>query len=96
MPWESILDQLEDRCADGIKTLEELPRSPECLKYMVRVHITVDEQDLRKTLRQLGVRPYVVLQLLYFLIDQGHVAFRGKGRACELKQRMREALFGKR
>ena len=59
---------------------------------MVRSHVAINEHCLSKTLRRLGVRPYVVLQLFYFLIDQGRATFRGRGRVWELKQRMREAM----
>ena len=38
------------------------------------------------------MRPYVLLLLLDYLIDQGHEVFRGKGSAALLKQRMRDAV----
>ena len=42
--------------------------------------------------RQIYVRPFVVLRLLYHLIDSGHEAFRDKGSAEALKRQMREAV----
>ena len=48
--------------------------------------------DLKRHLRQLHVRPYVLLLLLDFLIDRNHEVFRGKGSALELKEKMREAV----
>ena len=90
MPWEDILADLKKNCMDG--DLLEIPRPEECVKYMLRAHITVDGVDLKKNLKQLHVRPYVLLLLLDFLIDRNHEVFRGKGSALELKERMREAV----
>ena len=90
MPWEDILADLKKNCMDG--NLLEIPRPEECVKYMLRAHITVGGVDLKKNLKQLHVRPYVLLLLLDFLIDRNHEVFRGKGSALELKERMREAV----
>ena len=59
---------------------------------MLRVHLRVGNIDFSKKLRDLKVRPFVVLQLLYFLIDRGHPVFKGKGAAIELKERMRVSV----
>ena len=90
MPWEDILRDLERNCLD--KGLLEIPRPQDCLKYLLRAHITVGTVDLKKCLKQLHVRPYVLLLLLDWLIDQNHEVFRGKGSAVVLKQKMREAV----
>ena len=47
---------------------------------------------MAKVLRQLTVRPYVLLQLLYFLIEHNHEVFRNKGGMNELRQQMEEAV----
>ena len=90
MPWEDILADLKRNCLD--KDMVEIPRPAECLKYILRVHLTVAGVDLRRTLRQLHVRPHVLLLLLHFLIDRNHEVFRGKGSPLELKERMRTAV----
>ena len=59
---------------------------------MLRVHLKVGKIDFSRKLKQLHVRPFIVLQLLYFLIDQNHEVFRGKGTAIELKAKMRAAV----
>ena len=51
------------------------------LKYFLRVHLRVDKGSMEKALKQLTVRPYVLLKLLYFLIEQNHEVLRGKGNA---------------
>ena len=70
----------------------EVPHPEECVKYMLRAHITPGGVDLKKHRKQLLVRPYVLLLLLDFLIDRNHEVFRGEGSALELKARMREAV----
>ena len=45
-----------------------------------------------KVIKQLTVRPYVLLQLVYFLIDNNHEVFRNKGNMNELRQQMKEAV----
>ena len=69
-----------------------LPRSPECLKYVLKVQLRVDRQNMAKVLRQLTVRPYVLLQLLYFLIEHNHEVFRKKGSIAQLRQQMQQAV----
>ena len=59
---------------------------------MLKVHLRVDRQNMAKVLRQLTVRPYVLLQLLYFLIEHNHEVFRNKGSMNELRQQMKEAV----
>ena len=72
--------------------METLPRSPDCLRYIFKVHLRVDRQNMAKVLRQLTVRPFVLLQLLYFLIEHNHEVFRKKGSMAELRQQMQAAV----
>ena len=89
MPWEDILRDLRRNCGDdGLR----LPRKQEVLKYLLRLHLRVRDFDYKKMVRQIYVRPFVVLRLLYELIDSGHEVFRGKGSAEALKQQIREAV----
>ncbi len=91
MPWEDIVEELRRHCLDK-EVLNAVPRTPECLKYILRVNLRIDRYNMAKVLRQLSVRPFVLLQLLYFLIDQHHEAFRGKKTARELREDMRVAV----
>jgi hypothetical protein len=59
---------------------------------MLKVHLRVDRQNMAKVLRQLTVRPFVLIQLLYFLIEHNHEVFRNKGSMMELRQKMKEAV----
>ena len=59
---------------------------------MLRVHLNLGGVDLRKTLKQLHVRPYVLLLLLDYFIKQNHEVFRGKESPVELKQKLRVAV----
>ena len=90
MPWEDILEALKRNCSD--RNLEEIPLPQECVKYMLRVHLQVRGIDMKKYLKQLMVRPFVLIALLDYLIGQNHEVFRGKGTAEELRDRMRRAV----
>ena len=68
MPWEDILQELKDKCESLFDEAHLLPRKPECLKYVLKVNLRVDRQNMHKVLKQLTIRPFVLLQLLYFLI----------------------------
>ena len=88
MPWEDILEQLQVHGED--RNSQNLPRPQECLKYMLRLHLQVNGLDFRKHLKQVQVRPYVLIALLDFLIQMNHESFRGKGSAEALRQKVRE------
>ena len=91
MPWADILAELQQH-AEASDVVDAIPRKPDALKYMIRVHLRVNERSMEKALRQLNVRPYVLLQLLFYLIDHNHKVFRGKGNVEQLRQRMRAAV----
>ena len=59
---------------------------------MLRLHAMLNGFDFKKHLKQVQVRPFVLLHLLYFLIDRNHEVFRGKGTAQDLKRRMDAAV----
>ena len=80
MPWEDIVAQLQEHGDDRHSHM--LPRPQECLKYMLRLHLQVNGLDFRKHLKQVQVRPHVLIALLDFLIDMNHESFRGKGSVC--------------
>ena len=90
MPGEDILESLQRNCTD--RNLSDLPHPEECLKYMLRVVVKVNGLDLKKHLKQIMVRPFVLVALLDFLIDRNHEVFRGKGSPQELRAKMRAAV----
>ena len=91
MPWEDVVDNLNRAIAD--KDLTELPRTPEQLKYLVRLYLRVGRVEVDKHLKNvLCLRPHVLVMLLHYLIDQGHEAFRGKAAPQLLKARVEEAV----
>ena len=90
MPWEDILKELRENYLD--RDFLDLPRRAEHLKYIMRVHLNVAGQNMEKHIKQLRVRPFVLLLLLEFLIDRRHEVFKGKGSPEELKRKMREIV----
>ena len=68
MPWEDIIRELRQSCLDT--DLFNVPRPEECLPYIMRVHLKVAGHNLDKHIKQLRVRPYVLLLLLDYLIGQ--------------------------
>ena len=92
MPWEDILQELKDKCETYEAEAHLLPRKPDCLKYVLKVHLRVDRQNMAKVLRQLSVRPFVLLQLLFFLIEHNHEVFRNKGTVQKLQAEMQELV----
>ena len=79
MPWESILTELMEQCLETHPEGLSLPRSPQALRCIVKVFLRVDKKSMDPILRQLTVRPYVLIQLLRFLWDHNHEVFRKKG-----------------
>ena len=90
MPWQDILRSLQCNIDDD--TLAALPRAESTLGYVLRVSLKVEHVDIRKYLKAVHVRPFVVLLLLHYLIDQEHEVFAGKGIVTALKERMRLAV----
>ena len=68
MPWEDIVQELS---TNGAK----YPRCQESLKYFVRVHLTVCGVDMKKYMREIMVRPFVLNRLIDYLIDSKHEAY---------------------
>ena len=55
MPWEDILEELKGHCEDHHKEAGLLPRSPECLKYVLKVHMRVDRQNMERCMVGLNI-----------------------------------------
>ena len=90
MPWEDVIESLHNNMKD--KKFLTYPLREECLKYVLRVHLQVAGVDMKKHLKQVSVRPHVLVRLLDYLIGQNHPVFHGKGSAAELQERMRRVI----
>lgn len=86
MPWQDILQQLTSPLSD--KDMAEIPRSPECLRFLVRFTLANELGPMLGQCRALFLRPGVVLLCLFELIKMGHEAFAGQGDAAEIRRRM--------
>ena len=87
MPWQDILRQLKAPLSE--QDMEQIPRSPESLRYLVRFTLANELGEMLGRCKSLFLRPGVVLLCLYELIRRGHEAFAGKGEAEELRQQMK-------
>ena len=92
MPWEDVVKSLNRSMSDA--DLESIPRDEECLKYMFRLHLKVAGKDFHQHLKQVHLRPQVLVMLLHELIDRQHHAFKGYGPADDLKDRTRKLKEG--
>ncbi len=90
MPWEDIVRSMNACMSDA--DLRSLPREEDCLKYLLRLHLKVAGKDFHQHLKQVHLRPFVLVELLHELIEKQHVCFTRKGSAEELKQRMAAAV----
>ena len=68
MPWEDIVKSLHQR-------IKSIPRDPECLKYMLRLHLKVAGQDFHQHLKQVHLRSAILVLLLQELFRRKHEAF---------------------
>ena len=90
MPWESIIKDLNQKVS--AQDLAELPRDDECLSYLVRPHLKVAGKDFHQHLKQVHLRPFVLVLLLHELIDNGHPVYDASIPAAILKERVSEAV----
>ena len=86
MPWEDIVRSVDDAVSD--KDLAELPKGPEHLKYLCRLHLKVGSVDCAQYLKEVKLRPFVLVLLLRELIERRHGPFADNPRAQKLRERM--------
>ena len=72
--------------------MESVPRPPECLKYILRVHLRVGFRSMDRTLRQLTVRPFVLLELLYYLVERRRAMWRTDKDVPSIKKELAAAI----
>ena len=77
MPWDDIVRSLHQR-------VKSIPRDPECLKYMLRLHLKVAGQDFHQHLKQVHLRPGILVLLLQELFQRKHEAFCGSMAAQQM------------
>ena len=71
MPWEEIVQELSNN-------VDMYPRCQDTLKYFVRVHLNVSGIDMKKYMREIYVRPFVLHRLIDYLIDSKHKAYQSQ------------------
>ena len=69
MPWKDMVRKFNKRLQQ-YHSLADLPRDEEVLQHMLRLHLRV-----AKKLTQVRLRPFVLVQLLKYMIDQNHLTF---------------------
>ena len=91
MPWEEIANQLGAVTAE--ERVEALPHDQHALSHMVIFSLRVGEvKDLNKWLPMARLRPHVVLQLLFALVDSGFVKLSSSRTVQQLKQKLQAQL----
>ena len=90
MPWEQICRDLLGKVAH--QDIEVLPHDEECLKYMLSVHLKVAGRDFHQHLKQVHLRPFVLVLLLCELIDRGHPVFDHSMPAQQLKEAVKRQV----
>ena len=67
MPWEQIVRSIHQK-------VKSIPRDPECLKYMLRLHLKIAGKDFHQHLKQVHLRPAILVLLLKELFLRKHEA----------------------
>ena len=88
MPWDEIVKSLHRR-------IKSIPRDPECLKYMLRLHLKVAGQDFHQHLKQVHLRPGILVLLLEELFTRKHEAFLESYAAQCMQHDWEHAVFEK-
>ena len=65
MPWETIVKDMEGKVRR--KDFSFLPRDDECLSYLLSIHLKVAGRDFHEHLKQVHLRPFVLVLLLSLL-----------------------------
>ena len=68
MPWSQLIQEFQKRSAQD--ELLMLPRGPETLQYLFRIHLRVAGQEFAGDLRQVRLRSWVLLRLLAWLWER--------------------------
>ena len=93
MPWEDIVKDLNGKMT--CKDLAAFPRDEDCLSYMLSLHLKVAGKDFHQHLKQVHLRPFVLVLLLHELIEKGHPVFDSSLSARVLKDNVERAVYGK-
>ena len=89
MTWQSIVEKLKQVAEQ--QAMESLPHSDDVLARLVLFSLCIgDVGDLNKWLPMARLRPHVVLQLLFSLVDARFPFCKGSKRAQQLKLQFRK------
>ena len=91
MPWETIVKDLEGKLRH--KDFRFLPRDDECLAYLLSIHLKVAGRDFHEHLKQVHLRPFVLVLLLHELINKGYPVFRDSLPAHLLKEEVEKQVY---
>ena len=67
MPWSQIIREFDKRMQNQTD-LADLPRNGHTLKYIFRLQLRVAAHWLDKELKQIHLRPFVLIRLLCFIM----------------------------
>ena len=90
MPWETICKDLAHKLK--AKDFAFLPHDEECLSYMLSVHLKVAGRDFHEHLRQVHLRPFVLVLLLWDLIQRGYQIYDESREPGTLRKFVEEAV----
>ena len=91
MPWAQMIREYSARMSRD--DLGELPRGEDCLQYLFRIHLKVAGQSFASELRQVRLRPCVLIHLLVFLYNRRPDLFRQQmPAAAALARRVEEVV----
>ena len=90
MPWETICKDLAHKLK--AKDFAFLPHDEECLSYMLSVHLKVAGRDFHEHLKQVHLRPFVLVLLLWDLIQRGYQIYDESREPGTLRKFVEEAV----
>ena len=94
MPWSQILREFNQRPGSDAK-LADLPRDADTLHYLFRIHLKVAGKDFGEKLKQVCLRPFVLVRLLQFMMDNEHEVFRRSKNVHLFRDRLEEVVHAK-
>ena len=91
MPWEDIVKCLDETIMSNDE-LALLPWDPEVMQNLVRIHLKVGDLDFEQYLKEVKIRPFVLVLLLRELVQRRHGPFADNPNAQKLMERMERAV----
>lgn len=82
MPWTQLLEEFKRR--QLVDKLLSLPRDEHVLQYLFRIHLKVAGESFAEDLKQVRLRPYVLILLLHWLWETRPDLFPKRTQASEM------------